>query len=266
MNACYGGHAELVAFLIGHGADVDVLAPTAHRYRPLHRTVEFKKTAPKTAGHGETVRQLLAHGADPMLRGSYYLVDAVTVAAMGCTEYVPMLLEHVAGDLDLYTACAIADHERVARILAESPEAATQADADSRDGSWLPLQYCARCKAGSDEDRLTTATLLRLVVEIKGFRREDAKEKKATMETYWVPGVNRLGAFGRWAFAEFTDVYTILDDFRAAVGTQARAQFDERIEGLLEDTRKDAATWLAAAGGSEPELEYVARRRSEPSE
>ena len=166
MNACYGGHAELVAFLIGHGADVDVLAPTAHRYRPLHRTVEFKKTAPKTAGHGETVRQLLAHGADPMLRGSYYLVDAVTVAAMGCTEYVPMLLEHVAGDLDLYTACAIADHERVARILAESPEAATQADADSRDGSWLPLQYCARCKAGSDEDRLTTATLLRLVVEI----------------------------------------------------------------------------------------------------
>ena len=160
MNACYGGHDEVVAFLIDQGADVNVLAPTAHRYRPLHRTVEFKKTAPKTAGHAETVRLLLAHGADPMLRGSYYLVSAVTVAAMGCTEYVPVLLERVAGDLDLYTACAIADHERVARILAESPEAATQADDDSRDGSWLPLQYCARCKAGSDEDRLTTATLL----------------------------------------------------------------------------------------------------------
>ena len=108
--------------------------------------------------------------------------------------------------------------------------------------------------------------LLRLVVEIKGFRREDAKEKKATMETYWVPGVNRLGAFGRWAFAEFTDVYTILDDFGAAVGAQARAQFDERIAGLLDDTRKAATTWLAAARGSEPELEYVARRGSEPAE
>jgi type III restriction enzyme len=23
------------------------------------------------------------------------------------------------------------------------------------------------------------------------------------METYWVPGVNNLGRFGRWAFAEF---------------------------------------------------------------
>ena len=35
--------------------------------------------------------------------------------------------------------------------------------------------------------------LLHLVVEIKGYRREDAKEKKSTMETYWVPGVNHLG-------------------------------------------------------------------------
>ena len=160
MNACYGGHAEVVAFLIEQRADVNVLAPTAHRYRPLHRTVEFKKTAPKTDGHAETVRLLLEHGADPMLRGSYYLVDAVTVAAMGSTEFVPVLLERVAGDLDLYTACAIADHERGARILVDSPEAAAQADADSRDGSWLPLHYCARCKAGNDEDRLTTAKLL----------------------------------------------------------------------------------------------------------
>ena len=48
---------------------------------------------------------------------------------------------------------------------------------------------------------------LHLVVEIKGYRREDAKDKKSTMETYWIPGVNHLGKYGRWAFAEFTDVY-----------------------------------------------------------
>ena len=29
--------------------------------------------------------------------------------------------------------------------------------------------------------------LLHLIVEIKGYRREDAKEKKSTMDTYWVP-------------------------------------------------------------------------------
>ncbi len=55
--------------------------------------------------------------------------------------------------------------------------------------------------------------LLHLVVEIKGLRGEDAKVKKTTMDTYWVPGVNRLESFGRWAFAEFTDVYQIEDGF-----------------------------------------------------
>ena len=37
---------------------------------------------------------------------------------------------------------------------------------------------------------------MNLVVEVKGYRREDAKVKKQTMENYWVPAVNRLGALG----------------------------------------------------------------------
>jgi type III restriction enzyme len=67
--------------------------------------------------------------------------------------------------------------------------------------------------------------LLHLVVEIKGYRREDAKEKKATMDTYWVPGVNNLGTLGRWAFAELTEIYQIESDFRAKV----ESAFDEMI-------------------------------------
>lgn len=59
--------------------------------------------------------------------------------------------------------------------------------------------------------------LLHLIVEIKGYRREDAKEKKSTMETYWAPGVNHLGVYGRWAFAELTEVYQIEADFTAKV-------------------------------------------------
>lgn len=68
--------------------------------------------------------------------------------------------------------------------------------------------------------------LLHLVVEIKGYRREDAKEKKSTMETYWVPGVNNTGQYGRWAFAEFTDVYAIEADFEAKV----EGEFNEMVE------------------------------------
>jgi type III restriction enzyme len=67
---------------------------------------------------------------------------------------------------------------------------------------------------------------LHLIVEIKGYRREDAKEKKSTMETYWVPGVNNLGTHGRWAFAEFTEVYRIEADFKAKVEQQFAAMLD----------------------------------------
>ena len=73
---------------------------------------------------------------------------------------------------------------------------------------------------------------LHLIVEIKGYRGEDAKDKKRTMETYWVPGVNALGTFGRWAFAEFTDVYEI------------EAGFTKLLEGFLPPAAGIAATTL----------------------
>ncbi|MDF2637953.1 MAG: restriction endonuclease [Novosphingobium lindaniclasticum] len=58
---------------------------------------------------------------------------------------------------------------------------------------------------------------LNLVVEIKGERDEDDKDKALTMSTLWVPGVNNLGTQGRWAYAEFTDVWTIKTEFAAKV-------------------------------------------------
>ncbi len=66
---------------------------------------------------------------------------------------------------------------------------------------------------------------LHLIVEIKGYRGEDAKVKKTTMETYWVPGVNHHGQYGRWAFAEFTEVYQIEADFQATL----ESRFDQLI-------------------------------------
>ena len=68
--------------------------------------------------------------------------------------------------------------------------------------------------------------LLNLIVEIKGYRREDAKEKKNTMDVYWVPGVNNLKQHGRWAFAEFTEVYQIEADFAKKV----EAEFNKMID------------------------------------
>lgn len=74
--------------------------------------------------------------------------------------------------------------------------------------------------------------LLHLIVEIKGYRREDAKEKKATMDTYWVPGVNHLSQHGRWAFAELTEIYQIESDFAAKV----KGAFDSMIAATAAST------------------------------
>ncbi|HEB76946.1 MAG TPA: restriction endonuclease, partial [Methylothermaceae bacterium] len=72
---------------------------------------------------------------------------------------------------------------------------------------------------------------LNLIVEIKGYRREDAKEKKATMENYWVPGVNNHGQYGRWAFAEFADVYEMQEDFKEKV----EREFGRMLDGVFKE-------------------------------
>lgn len=72
--------------------------------------------------------------------------------------------------------------------------------------------------------------LLHLVVEIKGYRGEDAKQKKETIENYWLPGINNLQKYGRWAFAEFKEVYMIESEFKEKV----ELEFNKIIESAVE--------------------------------
>jgi len=74
-----------------------------------------------------------------------------------------------------------------------------------RDGA-TPRRYLPDFLLRLDDGR---ADPLNLIVEIKGYRGGDAQLKAETMRTLWVPGVNNLGRFGRWAFAEFTHVFEI---------------------------------------------------------
>ncbi len=95
--------------------------------------------------------------------------------------------------------------------------------------SYLP-DFIVLVDDGRGED-----DLLHLVVEIKGFRNDDARAKKSTMDTYWVPGVNNLGQYGRWAFAEFRDVYDIEAGFDELIDRMAvlrRSGDLESYEGL----------------------------------
>ncbi len=69
---------------------------------------------------------------------------------------------------------------------------------------------------------------LNLIIEIKGFRGEDAKQKKETMDTYWIPGVNHLGTHGRWAFAEFGAPFSMEADLNAKI----TREFDALISSV----------------------------------
>ena len=54
---------------------------------------------------------------------------------------------------------------------------------------------------------------MHLVVEVKGFRGLDAQLKAETMKAFWVPGMNNLGTFGRWAFGELREAFAMEEDY-----------------------------------------------------
>ena len=103
--------------------------------------------------------------------------------------------------------------ERHPRVLAYVKNQGMQFDVPYRYGA-APRKYVpdfiVRLDDGGDEP-------LNLILETKGFRGLDAQLKAETMKTFWVPGVNNIGGFGRWGFAEFTDVFAIQDAFGALV-------------------------------------------------
>lgn len=121
------------------------------------------------------------------------------------------------------TSVAQGYNEKMGAAIAVRPDVSKEAKADD---AWNS-NYGNRAQSG--HDGRVGEDLLHLVVEIKGYRREDAKEKKSTMENYWVPGVNNLKQYGRWAFAEFTGVYQIEADFEARI----EAEFNKMIEGVV---------------------------------
>jgi type III restriction enzyme len=52
------------------------------------------------------------------------------------------------------------------------------------------------------DDGRGTADLLSLILEVSGQRKKEKDAKELTAKAMWVPGVNNLGTFGRWAFLE----------------------------------------------------------------
>lgn len=97
-----------------------------------------------------------------------------------------------------------------------------------------------------------------VIVEIKGYRRENAKDKKLAIEEYWVPSINRLRTYGRWDFVELGNIDTLEADYSARV-----QEFTGRTgHGGYSPAQVAAAKRLMALGGSNPRIEHIPRRRS----
>ena len=74
--------------------------------------------------------------------------------------------------------------------------------------------------------------LLHVVVEVKGQRRDDDAAKARAMHAHWIPGINALGCYGRWAFLELLEPFEMERGLRhgrsAAALDQAFADREER--------------------------------------
>lgn len=160
MDASLAGDDARVRKLLDAGADPNILSTTAHRYRPLHRAIEHKKTMPKHAGHERVVKLLLDRGADPHLPATIANVDALLLATSAETRFVPMLIDKFR-PLDIFHAAACVDLAQARELLKADRTLARRADA----AGLTPLH----CLAGSamyqtsaqfQQDQLAIARLL----------------------------------------------------------------------------------------------------------
>ncbi len=65
--------------------------------------------------------------------------------------------------------------------------------------------------------RLDAPEPVTLILEVKGFRGHDAMLKASTTREKWIPAINRLGSYGRWAFAEMRDPFTMAEELDAII-------------------------------------------------
>ena len=193
----------------------------AYRAQAERAAEHIMRAIERGTGDGNSVIAVL----DPYSpKGSTRFVSFRTTRDTYATDPGKCHVDHVVLDSDWEAEMARVA-ERHPRVIAYVKNQGLGFEVPYRDGSvrrtYLPDFIVLVDDGGEDP--------LHMIIEIKGYRGEDAKLKSETMKTQWVPGVNSHGMFGRWAFEEFRDVHEISRDFdavieRAVSGTNDRPE------------------------------------------
>jgi type III restriction enzyme len=147
--------------------------------------------------------------------GSTRYVDFDTTQPVYSTRADKCHVSHVVGDTGTW-------EQKVAQSLEDMPEVIHYVK-NERLGFTIPYtlngeqheynpDFIVHMDDGHGRD-----DLLSLIVEVSGREKRDKKEKVATARTLWVPAINALGKFGRWAFHETTDPWNVQNEIRQTV-------------------------------------------------
>ncbi len=159
----------------------------------------------KSTGEERPARAVL----DPyQSTGSTASVNFQTTRAVYATDHRKSHVSHVVLDSpwEQELARVLEDHPRV---VSYAKNQGMQFEVPYRIGRvarrYTP-DFLARIDVGGGE-------IMNLVLETKGYRGLDAQFKADAMRSLWVPGVNGLGEYGKWAFEEFREVFAIKEEF-----------------------------------------------------
>lgn len=168
-------------------------------------------------GDEERIRAVL----DPYNRkGSTRHVGFMTSKDLYTTDPAKSHINYVVCDSDWEAEFARAAEEHP-RVLSYVKNQGLGVEVPYKDGSTARF-YLPDFIVNIDDGR-GPENPLHLIVEVKGYRRENVKLKSETMRQKWIRGVNNLGSYGRWAFEEFNDVFEMQAEFATLIDRAVKA-------------------------------------------
>ena len=145
--------------------------------------------------------------------GSTRYVDFDTTQPVYSTRADRCHVSHVVGDTGVW-------EQKVAQSLEDMPEVIHYVK-NERLGFTIPYSINGEAHEYVPDfivhidDGHGQQDMLNLVLEVSGRQKKEKKEKVATARTLWVPAINAMGKFGRWAFHETADPWNVKNEIRA---------------------------------------------------